>query len=400
MVSWATKNRNEFAHGEKKMIYLDNAATSRPKPPEVLQAMTDFMNNVCANSGRSGHRLAIQASRIVYEARESVARVFNVADPLRVVFTMNATESLNLAISGALRSGDHVITSSMEHNSVMRPLRALESRGVEVTIVQCSEQGFLDPEDVEKAIMPNTRMMVLNHGSNVVGSLAPVTEIASLARERGLLFTLDAAQTAGAYPIDVQEMEVDLLAFTGHKSLCGPPGTGGLYIREGIQLEALKWGGTGSRSDEEYQPDFLPDKYESGTLNLVGIAGLGAGVEYVMREGVDNIRRRERDLTQRLMDGLLDIHGVKVYGDLDADRQIGVVSFNIDGMSPSEVGLRLDDEYQIMCRVGLHCAPAAHRTIGTFPHGTVRFGLGTFTAEDEIDAAIEAVKGLAEKGKP
>jgi cysteine desulfurase family protein len=381
------------------MIYLDNAATSRPKPPEVLQAMTDFMNNVCANSGRSGHRLAIQASRIVYEAREAVAKVFNVADPLRVVFTMNATESLNLAINGALRSGDHVITSSMEHNSVMRPLRAMESRGVEVTVVQCSEQGFLDPEDVEKAIEPNTRMMVLNHGSNVVGSLAPVAEIGRLARKHGLLLTLDAAQTAGAYPIDVQEMEVDLLAFTGHKSLCGPPGTGGLYIREGVKLEALKWGGTGSRSDEEYQPDFLPDKYESGTLNLVGIAGLGAGVEYVMREGVDNIRRRERNLTQRLIEGLLDTHGVKAYGGLDADRQIGVVSFNIDGMSPSEVGLRLDDEYQIMCRVGLHCAPAAHRTIGTFPNGTVRFGLGTFNTEDEIDAAVEAVKGLAERRK-
>jgi cysteine desulfurase family protein len=381
------------------MIYLDNAATSRPKPPEVLQAMADFMNNVCANSGRSGHRLAIQASRIVYEARESVAKVFNVADPLRVVFTMNATESLNLAMRGSLRSGDHVITSSMEHNSVMRPLRALESRGVEVTVVQSSKQGFLDPEDVEKAIEPNTRMIVLNHGSNVVGSLAPVAEMGRLARERGLLLTLDTAQTAGAYPIDAQEMEVDLLAFTGHKSLCGPPGTGGLYIREGVQLEALKWGGTGSRSDEEHQPGFLPDKYESGTLNLVGIAGLGAGVEYVMREGVDNIRKRERNLTQRLIDGLLDIPGVKVYGCLDANRQIGVVSFNIDGMSPSEVGLRLDDEYQILCRVGLHCAPAAHRTIGTFPDGTVRFGLGTFNTEDEIDAAVEAVRDLAEKGK-
>jgi selenocysteine lyase/cysteine desulfurase len=276
----------------------------------------------------------------------------------------------------------------------------MESRGVEVTVVQCSEQGFLDPEDVEKAIKPNTRMMVLNHGSNVVGSLAPVEEMGRLARKRGLLFTLDTAQTGGAYPIDVQEMEVDLLAFTGHKSLCGPPGTGGLYIREGVQLEALKWGGTGSRSDEEYQPDFLPDKYESGTLNLVGIAGLGAGVEYVMREGVDNIRKRESDLTRRLIDGLLDIHGVKVYGCLDADRQIGVVSFNIDGMSPSEVGLCLDDEYQVLCRVGLHCAPAAHRTIGTFPDGTVRFGLGTFTAEDEIDAAVEAVRVLAKKGRP
>ena len=379
------------------MIYLDNAATSRPKPPEVIQAMVDFMNNVCANSGRSGHRLAIQASRTVYEAREAVAEFFNVADPLRVVFTMNATESLNLAMQGSLNVGDHVITSSMEHNSVMRPLRALESQGMEVTVAQCSEHGFLDPDDVKKAIKPNTRMVVLNHGSNVTGSLAPVEEIGRITEEHDLIFTLDTAQTAGAYPIDVQKANVDLLAFTGHKSLCGPPGTGGLYVREGIQLTPLKWGGTGSRSAEEYQPDFLPDMYESGTLNLVGIAGLGAGVRFVMREGVETIRKREKELTQRLIDKLLDIPGVTVYGGLNADRQIGVVSFNIQRVSQSEVGLRLDDEYEIMCRVGLHCAPAAHRTIGTFPDGTVRFGLGTFTTEDEIDAAVQAVTEIAER---
>ena len=378
------------------MIYLDNAATSRPKPPEVIQAMTDFLNNVCANSGRSGHRLAIEASRMVYETREAVAGFFNVTDPLRVVFTMNATESLNLAMRGSLHAGDHVITGSMEHNSVMRPLRALESQGVEVTVVKCSEQGFLDPGDVEKAIKPNTKMVILNHASNVAGSLAPVEEIGHITENHGILFTLDSAQTAGAYPIDVQKTNVDLFAFTGHKSLCGPPGTGGLYIRDGVQLDPLKWGGTGSRSEEEYQPDFLPDIYESGTLNLVGIAGLGAGVRFIMREGAEAIRKRERDLTHRLINGLLGIPGVTVYGGLDADRQIGVVSFNIEGVSPSEVGLRLDDEYEIMCRVGLHCAPAAHKTIGTFPDGTVRFGLGTFTTEDETDAAVQAVRKLVE----
>ncbi len=380
------------------MIYLDNAATSRPKPPEVIQAMNDFLNDVCANSGRSGHRLAIQASRIVYEAREAIAELFNVADPLRVVFTMNATESLNLAMRGSLYPGDHVITSSMEHNSVMRPLRALEAQGVEVTVLQCSEQGFLYPGDVDKAIEPHTKMVVINHGSNVTGSLAPVEEIGLITRECGLFFVLDAAQTAGAYPIDTQKMNVDLLAFTGHKSLCGPPGTGGLYIREGVRLEPLKWGGTGSRSEEEYQPDFLPDMYESGTPNLVGIAGLGAGIQFVMREGVKAIRKRERDLTQRLIDGLLDISGVIVYGDLNADHQIGVVSFNIVGVSQSDIGLRLDEEYEIMCRVGLHCAPAAHKTIGTFPDGTVRFGLGTFTTKEEIDMAIQAVRNLAKDG--
>jgi cysteine desulfurase/selenocysteine lyase len=377
------------------MIYLDNAATSCPKPPEVIQAMNDFMSNVCANSGRSGHQLAIQASRIVYETREAIAEFFNVTNPMQIVFTMNATESLNLAMRGSLRAGDHVITSSMEHNSVMRPLRALEAQGVEVTVVQCSQQGFLDPADVEKAIKPNTEMIILNHGSNVTGSLAPVEDLGRLARTHDLLFALDAAQTAGAYPIDVQQINLDLLAFTGHKSLCGPPGTGGLYIREGIQLEPLKRGGTGSRSEEEHQPDFLPDKHESGTLNLVGIAGLGAGVQFVMREGVETIRENERNLTQRLIDGLLDIPEVTVYGGLNANRQIGVVSFNIEGISPSEVGLRLDDEHEIMCRVGLHCAPAAHKTIGTFPDGTVRFGLGTFTTEDEVDASIQAVTKLS-----
>jgi selenocysteine lyase/cysteine desulfurase len=229
----------------------------------------------------------------------------------------------------------------------------------------------------------------------VTGSLLPADEIGRLTRNHDLLFTLDAAQTAGAYPIDVQKIDADLLAFTGHKSLCGPPGTGGLYIREGVQLEPLKWGGTGSRSAEEHQPDFLPDKYESGTLNLVGIAGLGAGVRFVLQQGIEAIRKREYDLTQRLINDLLDIPGVTVYGGLNADRQIGVVSFNIQGISPSEVGLLLDDKYEIMCRVGLHCAPAAHKSIGTFPDGTVRFGLGTFTTEDDIDAAVEAVSDLA-----
>ena len=376
------------------MIYLDNAATSRPKPPEVIQAMSDFLNDVCANSGRSGHRLAVQASRMVYETREAIANFFNIADPLRVVFTMNATESLNLAMRGCLRPGDHVITSSMEHNSVMRPLRSLEAHGVEVTVIQCSRQGSLSPDDVKNAVKSNTKMVVLNHGSNVIGSLAPAEEVGLITKEHHLLFVLDAAQTAGAYPIDAQEMNVDFLAFTGHKSLCGPPGTGGLYIREGIQPEPLKWGGTGSSSEKEYQPDFLPDAYESGTPNLAGLAGLGAGVRFVAEEGVEAIRKRERVLTQRLIDGLLDIPEVTVYGGLNADNQIGVVSFNIEGVSQSEIGLRLDEEYEIMCRVGLHCAPAAHRTMGTFPNGTVRFGLSTFTTEYEIDAAVQAVGNL------
>jgi cysteine desulfurase/selenocysteine lyase len=378
------------------MIYLDNAATSRPKPPEVVQAMTDFLNNVCANSGRSGHRLAVQASRIVYNTRESIARLFNVSDPLRIVFTMNATESINLALQGILEHGDHVITSSMEHNSVMRPLRALEGQGVEISVAECSQQGFLDPDDVKKLIKKNTRMIVLNHASNVTGSIEPDEEVGKLAREHNILFLLDSAQTAGAYHIDVQKMCIDLLAFTGHKSLCGPQGTGGLYIREGINLKPLKYGGTGSRSDEEYQPDFLPDRYESGTLNIVGIAGLGAGVEFVMRKGVDSIREKERKLTQILIDGLLSIPKVSLYGDLNAENQIGVVSFNIQGLSSSEVSLYLEDRFDILCRAGLHCAPSAHKTIKTFPEGSVRFSLGIFSAEDDVINSINAVRKIAE----
>jgi len=378
------------------MIYLDNAATSRPKPPEVIQAMNDYLNNVCANSGRSGHRLSIQASRIVYDARESLANFFNISEPLQIVFTMNATESLNLALLGILQNGDHVITSSMEHNSVMRPLRVMETQGVEISVVGCSQQGFLDPDNLKKLIKKNTKLIALNHASNVTGSIQPVREIGNIAREHDLLFLLDTAQTAGACPIDVEEMYIDLLAFTGHKSLCGPQGIGGLYIREGISLKPLKYGGTGSRSDEEYQPDFMPDKYESGTLNLVGIAGLGEGVRYVMEKGIGFIRERERKLTQNLIDGLLAIPDVKVYGGLDAKNQVGVVSFDIQGLSSSESSMYLEDEFDILCRSGLHCAPSAHKTIKTFPEGTIRFSLGIFSNQDDVHRSVNAVRKIAE----
>ncbi|MCD6553180.1 MAG: aminotransferase class V-fold PLP-dependent enzyme [Anaerolineae bacterium] len=379
------------------MIYFDNAATSWPKPPEVIQAVVHFMESVGANPGRSGHRLSVEAGRIVYDAREALSELFNVPDPLRIVFGLNATEAINLALRGLLRPGDHVITSSMEHNSVMRPLRALERRGVELTVVSCSPQGFLDPADLEAAIRSNTVMIVLNHGSNVVGSLLPVREAGRIAREHGLLLLVDAAQTAGAVPLDVQADNIDLLCFTGHKALYGPMGTGGLVIGERVdvgRLEPLKRGGTGSRSEYEEHPDFLPDKCEAGTPNAVGLAGLAVGVRWVLGRGVEHIRAHEVALTQRLIDGLREIPGVTVYGGLDATRQTGTVSFNVAGLEPSEVGLRLDEEYGILCRVGLHCAPAAHRTIGTFPWGTVRFGLGYLNAMDEVERAIEAVQRI------
>ena len=381
------------------MIYFDNAATSWPKPPAVAEAMVHFLSKIGGSPGRSGHRLAVEAGRTVYSAREAASELFNAPDPLRVVFTLNVTEALNLALHGLLRPGQHVITSSIEHNSMMRPLRALERAGVELTVIRCSPQGFLDPADVEAATRSNTVMIALNHASNVVGTLLPVAEVGRIARQHDLLFLVDAAQTAGAYPVDVQADSIDLLAFTGHKSLYGPMGTGGLIIGERVDVEAfepLKRGGTGSRSEVEEQPDFLPDKCESGTPNAVGLAGLAAGVRWVQERGVDAIRAYEMALTQRVVEGLREIVGVTMYGPLESTCQMSTVSFNLEGLEPSEVGLRLDEEHAIMCRVGLHCAPTAHKTFGTFPAGTVRFGIGVFNTLQEVDEAVDAVRQLAQ----
>jgi cysteine desulfurase family protein len=381
------------------MIYFDNAATSWPKPAVVLEAMSRFMTQVGASPGRSAHRLSVEAGRMLYETRESLARLFNFPDPLRIVFGLNATEALNLALWGMLRPGDRVITSSMEHNSVMRPLRALErDRSVIVDVIGCSSEGFLDPADLESAVRADTRMIVLNHASNVVGSLLPVAHAGRIAREHDVLLMVDAAQTAGAYPIDMEAMHIDLLAFTGHKSLFGPQGTGGLCIGERVsaeEMDPVKRGGTGSRSEWEEQPMFFPDRCESGTPNTVGLAGLRAGVEFVLQQGVEAIRVQEVSLTRRLVAGLLEIPGVTVYGGRDAEMQAATVSFNIEGMAPSDVGLKLDEEYGIMSRVGLHCAPAAHRTIGTFPVGAVRFGLSYFNTAEEVDTAVGAIRQMA-----
>jgi cysteine desulfurase/selenocysteine lyase len=389
------------------VIYFDNAATSWPKPPGVAEAMVHFLEEVGANPGRAAHRLAVEAGRIVYGAREAVAELFHAPDPLRIVFCPNVTEALNLALRGLLRPGDHVVTSAMEHNAVMRPLRALESGpergsgGVEVTVVQCSPEGLLDPAAVEAAIRPDTALVALNHASNVVGTLLPVAQVGAICRH-GPLLLVDAAQTGGAYPIDVQAEGIDLLAFTGHKALGGPMGTGGLILGERVderQMEPLVRGGTGSNSEREVQPDFLPDMFESGTPNAVGLAGLAAGVRWVLARGVDAIRAHEVALTRQLIGGLRAIPGVTVYGTLDAELQTATVSFNVAGMAPSEVGLRLDDEYGILCRVGLHCAPAAHRTLGTFPDGTVRFGLSGFDTSEEVEAALAAVEKLAREAQ-
>jgi cysteine desulfurase/selenocysteine lyase len=380
------------------LIYFDNAATSWPKPAEMGRAMMHFLEQVGANPGRSGHRLAVASAQVVFSAREAVARLFGAPDPLRVAFGQNVTEALNLALLGYLRPGDHVITGGMEHNSVMRPLRFLEGAGVKLSVVAASPQGHLDPADFEAAIRPDTVLIVVNHASNVVGTLAPVSEIGRIARRRNVLLLVDAAQTGGAYPVDLRADPIDLLAFTGHKSLYGPTGTGGLIIGERVDLERLrplKLGGTGSRSDSEEQPSFPPDRFESGTLNAVGLAGLEAGVRWLSARGVKAVRAHELSLAQRLIDGLRAVPGVTVYGGWNARHQTAVVSFNVAGLEPSEAALRLDNDHSILCRVGLHCAPAAHKAMGTHPQGTVRFGLGVMNTLEEVEAALAAVRRLA-----
>lgn len=358
-----------------------------------------FMDQVGANPGRSGHLLSLEAARIIYDAREAIATLFHVKDPSRVIFTLNATEALNLALKGLLRPGHHVITSGMEHNSVLRPLRALEKEGIQIDRIPCSKAGELDPEEIAHRVQPNTRMIVLTHASNVTGTLLPIREAGRIARRHDLLFLVDAAQTAGAYPIDMERDGVDLLAFTGHKSLYGPQGTGGLVLGERVPIDEmvpLKQGGTGSRSESEEHPPFLPDRFESGTPNGVGIAGLRAGARFVLAKGVENLRNREMTLFGRLLAGLKAVSGVVCYGPEAADRRIATLSFNISGLTPSEVAYRLEKGYGILCRPGLHCAPAAHRTLGTIPQGTVRLSLGAFNTDEEIETCIKAVSAIAE----
>lgn len=380
------------------MIYLDHAATSWPKPPEVLRAMYHFLETAGGNPGRSGHRLSIEAGRIVYDTREVIAQLFHAPDPLRVLFAPNATFALNQALYGLLAPGDRVITTSIEHNSVMRPLRDLEQRGVQLTVVPCAPDGSLELEPLAKALQGGTRLLVLNHASNVTGTITPVAQAAALAHQAGALVLLDAAQTAGVLPIDLPALGIDLLAFTGHKALYGPPGTGGLVLAGGFDpawLNPLVRGGTGSRSEYEEQPTMLPDKFESGTPNGVGIAGLGAGVRWVLAQSIDAIRAHEMSLTGQLLAGLAELSQVRIYGPRSAIKQTATVSFTINGRHVSDIGLRLDEEYDILCRVGLHCSPATHRTIGTFPEGTVRLALGWSNSAAEVDAVLRAIGKLS-----
>ncbi len=377
------------------MIYFDSAATSWPKPPGVWQAMEHFIKEVGASPGRAGHRRTVEANKIVVETRQLLADLFNVADHERIIFTFNATDSLNLAIKGLLRPGDHVITSSMEHNSVTRPLYTLSGYGIQVTKVQCDQQGNINLGEVEKTILPNTKAIIMTHASNVTGTIMPVEEVGQLAAKYNLHFVLDAAQTAGLLDIDVNRFNVSILTFPGHKSLLGPQGTGGLYLRKGVQLMTLREGGTGSGSETPTQPDRMPERYESGTLNAVGIAGLGAGIKFIGNVGIKRIREHEMDLTKRFLAGAAQIKGLHIYGINSLENRVPVVSFRIEGYQAGDIGDQLDKKYDIAIRAGLHCAPDAHRTLGTFEEKLVRFSFCYFNTPGEVDYALGALQAIA-----
>lgn len=376
------------------MIYLDNAATTFPKPQEVYDEVMRYMKEYGANPGRSGHRLALEAGRAIYNTRELLSEMFNIKNPMDIVFTCNGTDGLNTAIKGILKPGDHVISSTMEHNSVLRPLKALEKIGVELTIVQCNKEGFIDLKDIEKSIKANTKAIITTHASNVTGTIFPIKEIGEIAKKNNIIYIVDAAQTAGLYDIDVDAMNIDVLVCPGHKSLLGPQGTGVMYIGENVCIDCIKQGGTGSASESLVQPDIMPDKFESGTPNTPGIAGLGRGVKFIMDTGMQTMREHEEKLTQYFLDELSKIKEVIVYGPKDSKKQAPTVSINIKGADSSEVGYILDSEFDIAVRTGLHCAPLAHETVGTLESGTIRFSIGYFNTKQDIDRAIEAIKSI------
>jgi cysteine desulfurase/selenocysteine lyase len=375
-------------------MYLDNAATSFPKPETVYQTMDRFLREAGANPGRSAHRLAVAAAATVAQTRQLVARLFNAPTPDQVAFTLNTTDALNLALKGVLKPGDHVVTTSMEHNSVVRPLRKLEQNGVGVTFVPASLEGLVAAEDLAQAFTPSTRLLVMTHASNVTGTLQPVAEAGRICRERGALLLVDAAQTVGVFSIDVQAMRIDLLAFPGHKGLLGPPGTGGLVVGERVHLETLREGGTGSHSESEWQPESMPDRLEVGTVNTVGLAGLGAALRFLEEIGLDRIRAHEQTLVQRLLCGLTAISGVTLYGPPAGAERASAISFNLEGWEPQDAAAVLDATFDIQCRPGLHCAPLAHRTLGTFPAGTIRLSPGYFNTEAEVEAVLEAIRQM------
>ncbi|MGE5422004.1 MAG: aminotransferase class V-fold PLP-dependent enzyme [Ignavibacteriales bacterium] len=380
-----------------KTIYLDNAATSYPKPESVYRAVDHFNRHLGSNPGRGSSRTTLQAGSVLLEAREALAGLFNIADSSNIAFTLNVTEALNVGLKGLLKAGDHIITTSMEHNAVARPLAYLSQQGIEWTRIPCGSDGTLDPGDVIKAIRSNTRMICMLHASNLIGTIMPIREVGAIAHQHGLLFMVDSAQSAGVLPIDVIEQNIDILAFTGHKSLFGPQGTGGIYVRPGLIVNPLKQGGTGSLSEDLEQPIFMPDLLEAGTPNTPGIAGLLAGVRFITEEGLAKIRAHENALTEYLISGLKEIPGIKLYGPTDLEKRTAVVAFNIDGVDCGDLGLAMDYEYGITTRSGLHCAPLAHTTLGTLISGACRISPGYFNTEQDILQTIKAIHTIATK---
>ena len=376
------------------MIYLDNAATSFPKPKRVIDAVTRYLNEIGGNPGRAAHALAREASGLIDRTRRLLASLLGKVDPSRIIFTPSATVALNLAIKGLLKSSDHVLTTSMEHNSVLRPLNGLAELGVTHSLIPCSSSGELDPADILPLIQPHTRLIVLVHASNVTGNLMPVGEVGKVARERGILLLVDAAQTMGKMAIDPEKLLVDLLAGPGHKGLLGPMGTGFLYVKPGLELEPLWEGGTGTQSESLKQPQTWPERFESGTCNAPGLAGLAEGIAEVQQLGFAAIAAHEQRLVEILLDGLSQLPGIIVYGPKDHRFCTGTLAFNIQELDCSEVAHILDTAYSIAVRSGLHCAPAAHRTIGTFPHGAVRVSVGPYNTEEEIHTLLEAVSKI------
>jgi cysteine desulfurase / selenocysteine lyase len=399
MVSSSRCGASDGAAASAPVIYLDNAATSWPKPPEVIDAVTHYLRDVGANPGRAGHARAADAGRLVLDARLAVARLVGARDPMRVLFGPNATWGLNLAIQGLLHPGDHVVTTSLEHNSVLRPLRWLErERGIAVTIVPASPAGQVEAQRLADAISDHTALVVVCQASNVCGAVQDIASMGAACRARGVPLLVDAAQSAGVVDLDLDRDGIDLLAFAGHKGLLGPTGTGGLVLADGFdggRLRPLVCGGTGSRSDSTEQPDALPDRFESGTLNVAGLAGLAAGLQWLQDQGGPTIvGRHEAALRRRFITrAAADVPGFDWSG--PEDRAVGVVSFNVAGLTPSHLGDQLSERFGILGRQGLHCAPEAHRTLGTFPTGSLRFGFGPFNTEADVDAAVVALAQLA-----
>ena len=372
--------------------YLDNAATSFPKPEAVYRAMDQFARSSVANPGRAGHKMALAAEHALDDCRHRLNRFFNGKSPDLFVFTLNCTDALNMAFKGVLQAGDHVITTNLEHNSVSRPLRAMELAGyISLTRVNADPTGTIDPESIYSAITPNTRLIAIGHASNVLGTIQPITQIGQLARERDALFLVDCAQTAGVVPVDIQAMNIDLLAFPGHKGLMGPTGTGALYVSPRVKIKVWREGGTGGDSSSETQPKEFPYYLEGGTPNVLGVAGLAAGLQWVESEGLTKIHDHEVALTERLWKQLEKLSGIEVYGHRDMCRHVGTLSFRSEVLPAMELGGILDQAFDIAIRPGLHCAPYTHKALGTFPDGTVRVSPGPFNTEADIDRLASAL---------